>query len=152
MSIWWNGGNQLISSPAVMKCVVQEQLTACTRQCPDGVSSTCSQSTRVLCAPAPSLHPLLALARTSAARPCPNSVSLRQWPWHKSQTFNKIKSPLKSVSVTFLDSCKNFQKHFDIDNLYLFFSDRQRRHVTSDDVNWLGQSSKCQGRKLQPCD
>ena len=90
MSIWWNGGNQLISSPAVMKRVVQAAPgPACTRQCP-GVSvlylfpvhaRSVRPSPLTPPSPGPSAHKRL---------PCPGSVSLHQWPWHKSQTFNQI--------------------------------------------------------------
>ena len=135
MSIWWNGGNQLISSLAVMKCVVQAAAPSQCRQCPGVLylfpvhARSVRPSPLTPPSPGPSAH-----KRT--ARPCPDSVSPHQWPWHKAQTFNKIKSTLKSVSVTFLISCNKINCIW-IFILYIFsFSDRKWL-VTFDDVNWL---------------
>ena len=127
----------MISSPAVMKRVVQAAPgPACTRQCP-GVclSSTCSQFTRVLCAPAPSLHPLLALARTSASRPCPDWLSLPA-PVTLTQVADFQPDQI-SWEKGFRDTVPYLiQRHFiylNIHILYLLFQCPTQR--TSDDVN-----------------
>ena len=149
MSIWWNGGNQLISSLAVMKCVVQAAAPSQCRQCPGVLylfpvhARSVRPSPLTPPSPGPSAH-----KRT--ARPCPDSVSPHQWPWHKAQTFNKIKSTLKSVSVTFLISCNKINCIW-IFILISFLSVTQSGlWLLMMLIDW--DSSKCQGRKLQPCD
>ena len=123
------------------------------------VSSTCSQSTRVLRAPAPVTPPSTGLrAHKHTARACPDSVSRHQWPWHKIQTFNNFQNIVCRVFLW------NFsQAAFSCDiilivfgyhhSLNCHFSDKHLYKgscLTTDDVNWDG--SKCQGRKLKLCD
>ena len=153
----WNGGNQLISS-AVMKCVVAAAPSVCkaVSWCPLPVPSP-----RAFCAPQPqSLHPHWSVC-TQAHRPGMSwlsltaPVTLTQDP--DFQQFSK--HCLKSVSVKFLFS----QDAFSCDNILIVFGYHHSLNchfsdthlyrgscLTTDDVNWDG--SKCQGRKLKPCD
>ena len=135
MSIWWNGGNQLISSPAVMKCVVQAA-PSLSRQCAVSWCPLPVPSPRAFSAPQPPHSTLSWPQRAQAHRPAVSWLSLNT-PVTLTQGPD-FQQDQDSSEKCFRDvPCFNliaFGYSFFID--IFSFSDREQL-VTFDDVNWL---------------